>query len=308
MTSSGRSVWVPRSHVCSAGRRIPRNKVRSRRCVAVLSEDGLFFYDVGMPKRLFLFLTAVVLFGAGCVWIDASPSPSSQEGDTRVPLPLVKREPEGVPNLIVEERTASSTRFLVIRQKKSNVRLALVRPDDNDPAVLLSVPGTYTSPKDTVEGYVVLDGQIVQQKERQGWDGAVVFKNGGIEIRQTNGGHTLTKDVLAEVAADGASLIQVHLLVKNGVPQHFKEQSPTLRRALAVMADGAPAVIESRDFLDLNAFAALLGELDARDAVNLDMGSWSAGWYRGADGSPVPIGYPHENAKRQTNWVVFLGE
>ncbi len=262
-------------------------------------------YHVRMPKRLLTLAAAVALLGAGCVSVSTSPSPSSQEGDTRVPLPLVKREPEGVSNLLVEERTASSSRFLVIQQKKSKARLALVRPDESDTSVLLSVPGTYTSPTDTVEGYVVLDGKIVQQKDRQGWDGAVLFKDGGIEIRQTNGGRTLTKDVLAEVAADGASLIQVHLLVKDGLPQHFKEQTPTLRRALAVMKDGAPAVIESRDFLDLNAFAALLVELGARDAVNLDMGSWSAGWYRGADGSPVPIGYPHENAKRQTNWVTM---
>lgn len=261
-------------------------------------------YHVRMVKRVFFFAAAIALLGASCSPPPATgylpppsglpPTPSSQEGESAATR-----------NLIIEERTASSTRFLVIRQKESHVKLALVRPDENDPTVLLSVPGTYTSPTDTVEGYVVLDGKIVQQKERQGWDGAVIFKSGGIEIRQTNGGRTLTKDALATLAAEGASLIQVHLLVKDGVSQHFKEQTPTLRRALAVMKDGGPAVIESRDFLDLNAFAALLMELGARDAVNLDMGSWSAGWYRGTDGRSVPIGYPHENAKRQTNWIVM---
>lgn len=243
------------------------------------------------------------MLGAGC-----SPPPATGYLPPPAALPPAPSLQEGesaARNLIVEERTASSSRFLVIRQKESNVRLALVRPDENDPAILLSVPGTYTSPKDTVEGYVVLDGQIVQQKERQGWDGAVIFSDGGIEIRQTDRGRALTKDALAAIAADGASLIQVHLLVKGGVAQHFKEQTPTLRRALAVMGDGTPAVIESRDFLDLNQFAALLAELGARDAANLDMGSWSAGWYRGSDGRPVPIGYPHENAKRQTNWITM---
>ncbi len=261
-------------------------------------------YHVGMPKRLFLLAASIALLGASCSSPPATgylpppsalpPTPSSQEG-----------EAAATRNLTVEERTASSTRFLVIRQKEPHVKLTLVRPDEKDAAVLLSVPGTYTSPTDTVEGYVVLDGKIVQQKERQGWDGAVVFKNDGIDIRQTNGGRTLTKDALAAFVAEGASLIQVHLLVKGGLPQHFKEQPPTLRRALAVMKDGAPAVIESRDFLDLNIFAGLLVELGARDAVNLDMGSWSAGWYRSSDGRPVPIGYPHENAKRQTNWIVM---
>ncbi len=246
-----------------------------------------------------MFAAVVVLVGGGCVSI----VPADQGAINRAPAPSAASTAN---NLIVEERTASSTRFLVIRQKTPHVRLALTRPDENDAAVLLSVPGTYTSPQNTVEGYVVLDGRIVQQKERQGWDGAVVFDGGGVEIRPTDRGRSLTKDALAEVAANGASLIQVHLLLKDGLPQHFKEQTPTLRRALAVMADGEPAVIESRDFLDLNAFAALLAELGARDATNLDMGSWSAGWYRGADGRPIPVGYPHENAARQTNWVVFL--
>ncbi|TAK05286.1 hypothetical protein EPO33_04955 [Patescibacteria group bacterium] len=256
-------------------------------------------YHVGMPKRLLTLAAAIALLGASCSSPPATgylPPPAEQP-----PLVAPAREQ----NLIVEERTASSSRFLVIRQKEPQVKLALIRPDENDPDILLSVPGTYTSPQDTIEGYVVLDGQIVQQKERQGWDGAIAFKDGGVDIRQTNRGRALTKEALADIAAQGASLIQVHLLVKDGTPQHFKEQPPTLRRALAVMKDGTPAVIESRDFFDLNAFAALLVELGARDAANLDMGSWSAGWYRGGDGRPVPIGYPHENAKRQTNWIVF---
>lgn len=252
-----------------------------------------------MRKYFFIFLAAAALAGAGCT---APPATGYLPPPVEQPAVVA---PARELNLVVEERTASSSRFLVIRQKRPQVKLALVRPDEADADVLLSVPGTYTSPKDTVEGYVVLDGKIIQQQERQGWDGAVVFSNGRVDIRQTDRGRALTKDALAAIAADGASLIQVHLLVKGGVPQHFKEQTPTLRRALAVMGDGTPAVIESRDFLDLNQFAALLVELGARDAANLDMGSWSAGWYRGGDGRPVPIGYPHENAKRQTNWITM---
>lgn len=239
-------------------------------------------------------LAAVILLGAGCVSVERLPEAAAPT-DAAV----------ASADLLVEDRIVSGTRVRILRPERPNVRLTLTRPDAADRAVLLAVPGTYTSPQDTVEGYVVLDGQIVRAKERQGWDGAVLFKDGGIAILQTDRGRTLTRAFLAQVAADGASLVQVHLLVKDAVAQPFKEQPATFRRALAVI-DGGPAVVETLDPIDLDGFAALLVTLGARDAANLDMGTWSEGWYRAADGSRRILGIPHENAARQSNWVVFL--
>ncbi len=251
-----------------------------------------------MKKRLFLILALVALLGAGCVSIETSPTPSSREGGA-------KKGTESLRNLTVEERTASSTRFLVFTQAHPDMRFTLTRPDADDARILLAVPGTYTSPADTPEGFVVLDGKIIQEKERQGWDGAALFADGRVDILQTNGGKKLTRAYLADVAANGASLLQAHLLVKDGAPQHFKDQPETFRRALAVTADGAPAIVESGAMLDLNAFAVLLAALGARDAVNLDMGTWSEGWYRGADGRRVTLGFPNQNTARQSNWIIF---
>ncbi len=205
-----------------------------------------------------------------------------------------------------EERTASSSAYTVYWADDAAVALTLTRPNPSDESVLLSVPGTYTSPQDRVEGYVVLDGEIIQQKERQGWNGAAIFDDGEVRIIATNRGQLLTKAFVAEVAAADQSLIQGHLLVAGGVAEHFKEQPLFIRRALVVFADGRAAVVESQSALDLNDFSLDLVELGVADALNLDMGSWSAGWYRDArTGLRQDIGILTDSTRRQSNWIIF---
>ncbi len=254
------------------------------------------YYDEPM-KRL-LPLVALLLIGAGCVSVERLPEPAA---------PPASRAAAGPHEaLTVIPAAVNGTDYVIIRQKRRNVRFTLTRPDPEDPEVLLAVPGTYTSPNDTPEGFIVLDGEIIQAKERQGWDGAVVFRGGLMQILQTDGGKTLTRDFLEKsIAPGGGSLMQAHLLVYDGAAQPFKEQPATFRRALAKIGSD-DVIVESLGPIDLDTFAADLVLLHATDAVNLDMGTWSAGWYRTADGGRRTLGIPHENAARQSNWVVFL--
>lgn len=201
---------------------------------------------------------------------------------------------------------SARSNYLIFKPGASQIRFTLARPDKNDKSIMLAAAGTYTSPQNNVEGYVILNGEIIQMKERQGWDGAVIFQNGGIEIIQTDRGQFLTKEKMREIAERGVSLMQAHLLVYNGEPQKFKPQQVYFRRALALMENGESAIIESRALLDLNDFAAGLEELGAQYAVNLDMGAWSEGWYRdSATGTVKILGLPNEATARQSNWIIF---
>ncbi|MBI2483271.1 phosphodiester glycosidase family protein [Candidatus Uhrbacteria bacterium] len=195
--------------------------------------------------------------------------------------------------------------YRVFRQDWPDIRFTVTRPAREASRLVLVVPGTYTSPQNTVEGFVVLDGVVIRDHERQGWDGVAVFRDGHVEIRQTDNGKLLTRSALRAIAATGASLIQGHLLVYRGIAQEFKQQPQTLRRALVIDATG-PAIVESGDLVDLNAFARDLVSWGAVAAMNLDMGAWSEGWYRDPErGTIVTIGLPNPATERQSNWILF---
>lgn len=209
-------------------------------------------------------------------------------------------------DLAIQMKQVGSNQYTIFSQMEPQVEWTLTRPSKDDADVLLAVAGTYTSPKNTVEGYVILDGNIIQDAERQGWDGAALFQDGTITVWQTKNGTLLTREKMRSLAQKGTSLIQGHLLVFEGKAQHFKPQPLFPRRALVVMQGVDPMIIESQSALTLNEFAEDLAALGVRDALNLDMGSWSEGWYRDPKtGLPVTTGFPNENTARQTNWIIF---
>jgi hypothetical protein len=57
--------------------------------------------------------------------------------------------------------------------------------------------------------------------------------------------------------------------------------------------------------VELATFAADLAALGAQTAMNLDMGAWDEGWYRGKDGKIVRLGHDKSSTKRQSNWLVL---
>lgn len=208
-------------------------------------------------------------------------------------------------DLIIESKQVGPHAYTVFHQKNPHIRFTLTRPSIAESKIVLAVAGTYTSPQNTVEGFVVLDGKIIQSRERQGWDAAAIFKNGTVEIIQTNNGRDLTKNKLQEIAEQGASLIQGHLLVMDSLAQSFKIQPLHRRRALAIR-ENSPVIIESNGILDLNEFANDLVQLGVKRAMNLDMGAWSEGWYRDPRTAKIiTIGLQNYATDRQSNWIIF---
>ncbi|MEI7741079.1 MAG: phosphodiester glycosidase family protein [bacterium] len=248
------------------------------------------------------FTASLIFFGAGCV-------------DVRVVAEDEKHLPDAgkssyVSNKFIsvsQKNTKNKHDYYIFTLLKGSAKLSLERPSRNDEKIVLSVPGTYTSPTDKPEGFVVLNGKIIQARERQAWNGAAFFRaDGTVNIFETNNGKLLTKDYLKTVENDSASLIQGHLLVHQGSAQKMLAGTPYQRRALTLLKDGTTAIIESRDLLELSVFAEDLVELDVREAFNLDMGSWSEGWYRDPVSDDLKsIGYLQSATDRQSNWVIF---
>ncbi|MFH0928129.1 MAG: phosphodiester glycosidase family protein [bacterium] len=209
-------------------------------------------------------------------------------------------------NLKVSTETARDSKLTVYKQPEKSAWLVLDRPLSSDPEILLSVPGTYSSPSGKVEGFVVLNGKIIQRTERQAWNGAAIFRDGVVSIVETQNGKSLTLDCLKKLESEGASLIQGHLLVHEGLAEPLKEQPLYQRRALVVLKTGEQGIVETNKLMDLVTFADQLVELGVKEAFNLDMGNWSEGWYRDPQsGALKRIGYLTQNTDKQTNWVVF---
>jgi hypothetical protein len=182
--------------------------------------------------------------------------------------------------------------------------ISLERPSDANSDVQMVVAGAYTSKGGDTEGIIMIDGVILSDKKKT-WDGALVINNGEATVISTSDGTILTDDLLKTFSTHRISMIQGHLLVKNGTAQGFKPQQLFQRRAYVVMKDGRTGIIQSQTPLDLVVFASDLVDLGVNFAMNLDMGSWDSGWYKDADQVKHLIGSSHKYAHLQTNWVVI---
>jgi Phosphodiester glycosidase len=221
---------------------------------------------------------------------DAAPAVSASAKRASSPLHVATRAVEG-------------RKYLQIGASPSRLALRLERPKKSDPGVWLAVPGTYTSPDGGVEGAVVLEGHVVRSQANR-WEALLVIDaKGGAEIRESKGVPRAALDALAK---QGASALQGHLLVFDGTPRPLLPSPALRRRALVTTAAGTPSIVESLAPMELAAFARDLVALGATRAMNLDMGSWSEGWYRAEDGKIVPLGEDFRNTAKQTNWLVVL--
>lgn len=180
------------------------------------------------------------------------------------------------------------------------VALRLERPQPRDAEVLLSVAGTYTSPADAVEGFVMVDGEL-KQSTSMAWAGRLVIVDGLPQIDRASPTKPLPT---SKWKAASATVFQGHLLVYEGKAQPLKPSPLRQRRALVTFHDQA-AIVESDAGLPLATFATDLVRLGAIAALNLDMGGWSEGWARLKTGT-MALGENHSQTRRQSNWLVII--
>lgn len=147
------------------------------------------------------------------------------------------------------------------------------RPDSGDKDVLLCVPAAYS----TDDGEII--GRYSFGKKRRG----------------------TSERRFATVYLDKGTYFQQHPLLRNGRGRRFTDPKRRYRRALCRSGKRYRIVHSSRP-VTLTAFAASLTEYD--EAWNLDMGTYSYGWYRD-DWGVHHLGLSTVwNRGKQTNWIV----
>ena len=208
--------------------------------------------------------------------------------------------------LRIESRSVETRTYTVFRPHGETVpALALKRPDSALEEVALSVAGVPTDPRDGVQGVVVVEGKIVQTDVMQ-WDGAVVILNHRLQILDANKGYLFTDDFVKTRAKSGATMFQAPLLVYQSKPRKVLAGAVIQRRALVMLHDDSPAVVEGNQPTTLDVFAADLALAGIKHAVDLDMAGRSEGWYRDPlHKNPVVIGENKSRTATQTNWLIF---
>ena len=65
---------------------------------------------------------------------------------------------------------------------------------------------------------------------------------------------------------------------------------------------------ESRKPISIQEFQESLLKIGAVNAIYLDMGSYSEGWYKNYDRRKVVIGEKMTDTDKQTNWLIYKEE
>jgi len=183
-----------------------------------------------------------------------------------------------------------------------HIHLSEKRPDTL-PTNYLCVPGAYTSISTQIEGLYINEGLVVSPIIDTKLTGACILGNESIKIIDFK---EFTPEVIEATKTDHKSLFQQSLLVKNGqiVPCDLFGSKKNLRRAMIQFKD-TYCVGESSIPVTIDEFQESLIKIGAINAVNLDMGTWSEGWYMTPAGGKVRIGEKMYSTHRQTNWIVY---
>ena len=147
------------------------------------------------------------------------------------------------------------------------------RPNSSDPNIIGCFPAAYTGENGII-------GHYSTGKKREG----------------------ISDYRYATINLDGNTHFQQVTLVKNHQPKKFDDKRRRYRKALC-KKHGRYYIIQSTYPITLNSFAENLTDNDF--AWNLDMGSYSYGWYK-KDGKLHPVGISaFWNKAKQSNWIVI---
>lgn len=193
-----------------------------------------------------------------------------------------------------------------------SITLSSTRPSKNLNNTFFCVPAAFTDdPKinhNLIDGHFFVNGTDISNDVNHDLSGACIFDENNIEIIPS----TKLSDVkLAEISANKRNLFQQFLLVMNKIKVECNKYKstpnlvkPLLRRAL-VQVNNDFYVVESKARMTLSDFQDSLIKNNVTNAIYLDMGTYSEGWYRGSNGITNTIGENMDATSKQSNWLIF---
>lgn len=194
---------------------------------------------------------------------------------------------------------------LVYTPNKLKYHLTNKRPE-NTPSNYLSVAAAFTD-KDlkSTTGKLIIDGETIFKNNNPKLSGGCIIGNNSIKIiDKTNNIDSLGKSVLN----NHESYFQQALLVYNNksIVWNLPNAELKIKRRALIEFNNQFSICESDGGLDIKRFQVALINIGVKNAIYLDMGSWSEGWYKSVDGKQISIG-GNNASKSQINWL-YLSE
>lgn len=214
-------------------------------------------------------------------------------------LKLLKKE---IPNVIVANAEGGNCTIYLFQPFGLNIQLHHIRPDFI-PENFLCVPGAYTSTKNQIDGLFVEDGIEINELINNKLTGACIISNDSIQII---GLQDINSKLISQLILSKKSIFQQSLLVKKNqiVPCKLFGNKENIRRALIQFED-TYCIGESHRPITISEFQESLVNIGAVNAINLDMGTWSEGWYKNHCCEKIIVGEKMVSTNKQTNWLIY---
>lgn len=194
-------------------------------------------------------------------------------------------------------------RFARYVPQNAHYHFQRVKPDSNNTNLLMSVVAAFTSkaPEHVVGTSVSNGKKRIYPTDAETAYCLIVGEEVKIEALSEN-----HKSAIETAVKQKGDYFQQMLLIENAEAKSceiFKNRA-TFRRALA-QKEGETHLVESLDRMTIDDFIQSLIFLGYEQAIYLDMGSWSEGWYRNEDNEIIRIGNNWKSSHLQTNWLVI---
>lgn len=194
-------------------------------------------------------------------------------------------------------------RFARYVPQNAHYHFQRVKPDSNNTNLLLSVVAAFTSkaPEHVVGTSVSNGKKRVYPTDAETAYCLIIGEEVKIEALSEN-----HKSAIETAVKQKGDYFQQMLLIENAEAKTceiFKNRA-TFRRALA-QKEGETHLVESLDRMTIEDFTNTLISFGYEQAIYLDMGSWSEGWYRNEGNEIIRIGNNWKSSHLQTNWLVI---
>lgn len=179
-----------------------------------------------------------------------------------------------------------------------NICIYSKRPQKNGKTHLV-VPAAFTKPSNKIDGLFIEKGTLINSNVNEKLNGICIISNNKLKIGRYN------PLIINEVISKKQSLFQQVLLVFDSkiVECELFRSDLNLRRAL-VEINNHFFLIESKKRVSILDFQNLMISKHVKNAIYLDMGTYSEGWYKN-ENKTYAIGETMTQTYRQSNWLVF---
>ncbi len=234
---------------------------------------------------------------------DCSNNPKQVEQPKISKSATIAPESKKVPKVEVSYFKTSRGILLGFQPRHLKVNFTTNRPFESD-NIYFSVAGAFTSKEKSVDGLAIENGNKKNTSLNKFLNGFVEIENGKIVFHKFN--DSLIEEISKKVISSKGSLFQQQLLITDSKINECKlfGNKINTRRALAEIK-GMDFVIQSIENITIKDFQIALQEISVSNAIYLDMGSWSEGWFIDSYNKKQSLGDNFANTQNQKSWIIF---